>query len=194
LKTGLLFGSFNPIHQGHLIVAEHFIGHSLADEVWLIVSPQNPFKSPADLLPQNDRLEMARLAVESNPRLRISDIEFSLPTPSYTIDTLRQLQTLHPEREFSLIIGEDNVMGFYGWKNYTEILSAFKVCVFPRHTAVLSVEPAQDLSKQMIRVSAPRIEISATMIREHIHRGRSIRYLVPDKVREYITAKRLYAL
>ncbi len=189
MKVGLLFGSFNPIHIGHLILANFMATNTDLDTVWLVVSPQNPFKPSNTLLHEFDRLHMVSLAIADNPNLGVSNIEFSMPKPSYTIDTLTYLQEKYPSYEFVLIMGEDNLPFFPKWKNYESILEFHKVYVYPRSgsaTTELSEQPNVSF------VKAPILDISATFIRQCIKEEKSIKYLVPEDVIEYIKAKKLY--
>ncbi len=193
MKVGLFFGSFNPIHIGHLIIANTVRGYAKLDQVWFIVSPQNPFKSSKSLLPDVDRLRMVELAIEDNFELRVSNIEFSMPKPSYTVDTLAYLKERYPQHLFSLVLGSDNLRHFHKWKNYQEILNHYGMIIYPR----------PDMEKDKIReeiknhpairmVSAPLIDISATFIRDCMKHDISIKYLVHDRVAEYIDAKKFY--
>jgi nicotinate-nucleotide adenylyltransferase len=191
VKTGLLFGSFNPVHTGHLIIAEHFLNEGVAEEVWLVVSPHNPFKDPASLAPVTDRLAMARIAVEQNPRIQVCDIELSLPTPSYTAHTLRYLFATFPDRTFTLIIGEDNLAGMHGWKDSAWLLSNIELAVFPRSGSMNS-DPAPQIPHTFTQ--APLIGISSTAIRDLIRVGKSVKYLVPERVELYIVEHNLYSL
>lgn len=189
-KVGLLFGSFNPIHNGHLVIAQSVVNAHLTDEVWIVVSPQNPFKDPKSLLNQYDRLHLVQLAVEGNMQIKPCDIEFKLPKPSYTIDTLTYLQERHANYDFVVIMGEDNLEHFAKWKNYEQILKYYTLIVYPRIGYT-----APDIYKNNPRISflaVPRIEISATYIRQIIKSGGSIRYLVPDNVFDYIAATKLW--
>lgn len=189
MKIGLYFGSFNPIHNGHLAIANIVANDTDLDKVWFVVSPHNPFKKKADLLHEFDRLEMIRASIYDNTKLDVSDIEFNLPKPSYTVDTLAYLREKHPKHDFSLIIGGDNLSHFHKWKNYEQILEHHNLLVYPRNdskTTELSNNP------NIKMVEAPLLDISATYIRKAVKDGRSYKYLIPDEAREYIKNKKLY--
>lgn len=189
MKIGLFFGSFNPVHIGHLVIANVMAENSDLDKVWFVVSPHNPFKSSKSLIHEFDRYEMVRLAIHDNHNLEVTDVEFQLPRPSYTIDTLTFLQEKYPEHEFKLIIGEDNLGQFTKWKNYENILQFYGLYVYPRpdcKTSSLLESPAVKL------VEAPLLDISATYIRNTIRLGQSVRYLIPQPVEDYIKDKKLY--
>lgn len=189
MKVGLFFGSFNPIHQGHLILAEAVLTKTEIQELWFIISPQNPFKQKKNLLSEYDRLKLVELAVEDNDKVRASNIEFFLPKPSYTIDTLTHLADKYRKHEFSLVMGQDNLQHLHKWKNYEAILKYYPIYVYPRVTA----EPGPlDEHPGVTLFEAPLLNISATYIRKEIKAGNSIRYLVPNEVREYIETKGLY--
>ncbi len=190
MKIGLFFGSFNPIHVGHLILANTMATHADLAEVWLVVSPQNPFKKQHTLLHEFDRYEMVEKAIFDNARLRACDVEFHLPKPSYTIDTLTYLQEKHPQKEFVLIMGSDNLQGFAQWKNHDKILEYYSVYVYPRPEAGES--PFHQHPKVKL-IEAPLLDISATYVRKCIQQGKSIRYLVPEAVEELIRRKGFYA-
>lgn len=184
-KVGLYFGSFNPVHTGHLIIAEYFATRTELDEVWLVVSPQNPFKVNSDLAPEQHRLEMVKLAIHDNPILQTCAIEFELEKPSYTVNTLRVLSKNFPKYSFTLLIGEDNIPSFHKWMEYEFILDNYAVRVFPRlHNSNRS--EIRLIGKDVKMVDAPLIEISSTYIRESIKLGKSIRYLTSDVVVNYI--------
>jgi nicotinate-nucleotide adenylyltransferase len=189
MKIGLFFGSFNPIHIGHLIIANIMAENTELQAVWFVVSPQNPFKKSNSLLHEFDRLDMVEMAIDDNPRLKATDIEFHLPKPSYTIDTLTVIQEKFPQHSFRLIIGEDNLVQFTKWKNYQQILQYFGLYVYPRPGSAKS-----DLLQhpQVTVVEAPLLDISATFIRERIRQNKSVRYLVPDRVEQYIMRKKFY--
>lgn len=185
-KVGLFFGSFNPIHIGHMIIANLVKETTDVDEVWFIVSPQNPFKKNKNLLHEFDRLDMVRLATSDDYSFRVSDVEFSMPKPSYTIDTLTVLAEKHPDINFRLIIGGDNLASFPRWKNHEQILEHFGLIVYPRPNAGNS--ELKD-HKNVRFIDAPEIDISATLIRKLIKEGKSIKYLVPEPVAVQIKAK-----
>jgi nicotinate-nucleotide adenylyltransferase len=189
MKIGLFFGSFNPIHIGHLIIANTMATSTDLEQVWFVVSPQNPFKKTKSLLHEFDRFDMVEQAINDNSHLRATNIEFSMPKPSYTIDTLVRLGEKYPQHTFRLIMGEDNLELFVNWKNYDKILDYYGVYVYPRPRSVespLKVHPAVKL------VEAPLLDISATFIRNCIRTNRSIRYMVPDAVEEMIARKKFY--
>jgi len=189
LKVGLFFGSFNPIHVGHLIIANIMVEHTDLDEVWFVVSPQNPFKKNNNLLHEFDRLEMVRQAVHDDYKFKASDVEFNMPRPSYTIDTLTWLSEKNKDKEFVLIIGEDNLAQFPRWKNYETILEYYSLYVYPRQDS----EPSELKNHPKVKwVSAPMIDISATFIRKCVTEGKSIRYMVPDSVENYIKDHKFY--
>ena len=189
MKIGLFFGSFNPIHMGHMIIANLMAETADLKKVWFIVSPQNPLKPSKGLLHEHDRYDMVRAAINDNYKLEVSDIEFHLPKPSYTIHTLVHLKEKHPDKEFKIIIGEDNLTSFTKWKNYERILEDYGLCVYPRPNAQPS-ELKQHPNVTM--VEAPTLDISATFIRNCIRKGQSVRYLVPDPVEEMIRTRGFY--
>lgn len=183
-RVGLLFGSFNPIHVGHLILANHFATRTDLDAVWLVVSPQSPFKVGEELLPEADRLRLVQLAVADNPRLAASDVEFTLPRPSYTIGTLDALRAQHPATEFVLLMGGDNLPGLPRWKAADRLQQELDIYVYPRPGYAL---PAP-LPPRVRVEEAPLLDISATFIRQSLRAGYSVRYLVPDAVERDIQA------
>lgn len=189
MKIGLFFGSFNPIHTGHMIIASVMVETTDLDKVWFVVSPQNPFKPGKGLLHEFDRYDMVRAAVYDNYKLEVSDIEFHLPKPSYTIHTLIHLSEKHPEKEFKVIIGEDNLENFTRWKSYERILEDYGLYIYPRPDVTNS-----DLKRHpnVKVVQAPLLDISATFIRNCIKKNQSVRYLVPDPVEEMIRSKKFY--
>lgn len=188
MEIGLYFGSFNPIHHGHLIIANHVLNETGLQKLWFVVSPQNPFKLNHSLLNEYDRLHLVRLATEDDNRIRASDIEFSLPKPSYTIDTMTYLREKHPADNFSIIMGSDSFQNIDKWKNYEQLLENFTIYIYLRR----GFEVRKHGNGNIEILEAPMLEISATHIRELISKGKSIRYLVPEKVREEIEANRYF--
>jgi nicotinate-nucleotide adenylyltransferase len=189
VKIGLFFGSFNPVHNGHLIIANYVRETTDLDKVWLVVSPQNPFKVKLTLLNEYDRLHLIKLAIEGNDHLRTSDIEFKLPKPSYTIDTLTHLKEKYPTYEFSLIMGGDNLTSLNKWKNYELILNNHDIYVYKRDGDEENPFPER---KTIHFLDVPLLDISATFIRENIQKGHSMQYFLPDKVWEYVRDHNLY--
>lgn len=189
-KTGLFFGSFNPIHVGHLILAEYFATQTELDEVWMVVTPQNPLKKKDSLLDQYLRLDLVNRAIATNPRLKACDIEFQLPKPSYTIHTLIHLEQKYPDRSFSLIMGEDNLVSLPRWKNYEELMRRFEIWVYPR---VGQTQTHLAGHPNIHLVQAPVIEISSTQIRDNLRRGKSVRYLLPEQIHDYILKEQFYS-
>lgn len=194
-KVGLYFGTFNPIHIGHLVIANFMANHAGLDEVWLVVTPHNPLKERKDLLPDNHRLQMTKLATLDNNQLQVSDIEFELPQPNYTYHTLQTLNERNPDTEFSLIMGEDNLRGLHRWKDQDKITAEYDILVYPR-SQTEGENPYVDAPIiNMSRVEiydAPLIRISSTFLRDSIGRKNDIRYLVPDTVINYISNNYLY--
>lgn len=189
-KTGLFFGSFNPVHVGHMIIANYMATQTDLDEVILIVSPQNPLKPQAALLNNYDRLHLVNLAIGDNPVLRSSDIEFALPTPSYTIDTLMYLKEKYPSKDFTLIMGGDNLKYLHKWKNYEQLLEHYSIYLYNRPTFHV---PDSLLNHQSIKIfDTPQMHISATYIRKCIRENKSIEYLVPDAVFKYLQTTNFY--
>jgi nicotinate-nucleotide adenylyltransferase len=188
-KIGLFFGSFNPIHIGHLIIANVMAENTDLDKVWLVVSPQNPLKPSKGLLHEFDRYDMAKAAVADQYKIEVSDVEFHLSKPSYTIHTLAYLTEKHPTKEFKVIMGEDNLENFKKWKNYEQILDQFGLYVYPR-PGVTNTELSRHANVKM--VEAPLLDISATYIRQCIKSNKSIRYLVPEVVENMIRVKNFY--
>jgi nicotinate-nucleotide adenylyltransferase len=188
MKIGLYFGSFNPIHIGHLIIANHVLNSTDIQKIWFIVSPQNPLKKSNSLLNEYDRLHLAKLAVEGDTRIVVSDIEFKLPRPSYTVDTLTYLKEKYPENDFSVIMGSDSYQNLDNWKNFDVIVKNYSIYVYLR--------PGFDISPKYATepniLEAPLLQISATGIRALVREGKSIRYMVPAKVVEEIERNRYY--
>ena len=188
-KIGLFFGSFNPIHIGHLVIANVMAENTDLAKVWLIVSPQNPLKPSKGLLHEFDRYDLVKAAIADNYKLEVSDIEFHLPKPSYTIHTLARLRELHPDKEFKVIVGEDNLENFAKWKNYQQILDQFGLYLYPRPNVTNSDFKRHPNVKL---IDAPLLDISATFIRNCIKNNKSIRYLVPETVETMIRVKNFY--
>ncbi|MFD1164131.1 nicotinate (nicotinamide) nucleotide adenylyltransferase [Sphingobacterium daejeonense] len=189
-KVGLFFGSFNPIHIGHLIIANYMANYTTLDEVWFVVSPQNPFKDKKSLGNMYDRLEMVNLAIEGSENLRACDIEFSLPQPSYTIDTLTHLAEKYPNKDFLLIMGEDNLQGLMKWKNADIILRDYKIIVYPRpgyNAGEMKEHPS------VLMTDTPVMELSSTFLRNAIREGKSVKFYSPDAVIDFIDKKGLYS-
>jgi nicotinate-nucleotide adenylyltransferase len=182
MEIGLFFGSFNPIHVGHLIIANHILNETALEKIWFVVSPQNPFKTSATLLNEYDRLHLVRTAVEEDPRIRASDIEFTLPKPSYTVNTLAFLSEKYPEHTFSIIMGSDSFQNLHKWKNYEVIIKRCPVYVYLRP----GFEVVNTINAKLTIVDAPMLQISATQIRELIKNGKSVRYMIPQPVIEEI--------
>lgn len=188
-KTGLFFGSFNPVHVGHMIIANFMVTQTELEEVWLVVSPQNPFKKAGSLARDHDRLHLVKLAIGDTPGLRASNVEFDLPKPSYTIDTLAVLRDKYPDRAFSLIMGGDNLPTLPKWKNYKIILRDYDIHVYNRpgfEAGELAEHPRVSFHE------APLMNLSATYIRRAIKSGHSVRYLVPDAVAAELAASGMY--
>ena len=201
MKIGLYFGTFNPIHVGHMIIANHMAEFSDLDQIWMVVTPHNPLKKKDTLLADNIRLELVFLATGDFPKIKPSDIEFRLPQPNYTVHTLAHLQDKFPQYEFALIMGEDNLKSFHKWKNYEVILENHEVYVYPRISKdadpsvkdeLLQQSPAFKNHPKIHVIDAPVVEISSTFIRESIKNKKNIRPLLPEKVWEYIDHNNLY--
>lgn len=188
-KIGLFFGSFNPIHNGHLMLANYLAEYGDMDEIWFVVSPQNPFKDKKSLLADRHRMYMVELAIKGDERFQVCDIEFYMPQPSYTIDTLTRLQERHPNTDFYLICGMDNIESFKKWKNYEMILQYHHLMVYPRK-GYSSNELVEHPSVTV--VEAPEIEVSSTFIRNAIGEGKDVRYFVPKEVYQYIVDMHFY--
>ncbi len=191
MKIGLYFGTFNPIHIGHLIIANHIAEHADLDQIWMVVTPHNPFKKKDTLLDDYHRLQMVHLATEDFPKIKPSDIEFKLSQPNYTVNTLAHLQEKFPKNEFSLIMGEDNLKSFHKWKNYEVILQNHDIYVYPRiSTDVENLELRNHPKVHFIE--APIVEISSTFIRESIKNNKNVKPLLSSKVWEYIDHNNFY--
>lgn len=191
MKVGLYFGTFNPIHVGHLIIANHMAEFSGLDQVWFVVTPHNPFKQKATLLNDYTRMELVRLAIADYPKLKASDIEFKLPQPNYTVHTLAHLEEKFPDHDFVLIMGEDNINSLHKWKNYEVILDRYDIHVYPR---VKSGEllPQFKNHPKIHFTDAPVVEISSTFIRNAIKEKKNVRALLPEKTWQYIDHNNIY--
>lgn len=196
MKIGLYFGSFNPIHIGHLVIANHIAEYSVLDQVWFVVTPHNPFKKKNSLLDNYQRLEMVYRATKDYTKLRPSDIEFNLPQPNYTINTLTYLQEKYPDHQFSLIMGEDNLKSFHKWKNYQLILENHDIYVYPRisgnNTDNSRGETQFDGHKKIHPIDAPVMELSSTFIRKSIKEGKNVKPMLPEFVWEYLDEMNFY--
>ncbi len=187
MNIGLYFGSFNPIHIGHLIIANHIVENSNLDKIWFVLSPHNPLKEAHTLLNEYNRLHLVQLAIENNTKFRASNVEFHLPKPSYTIDTLTYLKEKFPLENFTVIMGSDSFQNLPRWKNYEQILQQYHIIVYNR--------PGFDVKQELNHVQlidAPLLEISSTFIRQQIKAGKSIRYLLPQAVADYILENNYY--
>ena len=203
MKVGLYFGTFNPIHIGHLVISNYMAEYTDLDQVWLVVSPQNPLKKKKSLLADYHRLALVKVAIDDNDKLRASDIEFKMPLPSYTSDTLAYLKQQHPNIAFSIIMGEDNLRTFHKWKNFERILAQHHVYVYPRVLTIQEEQevqemgslPDNELSKhpQIIFCDdAPVMKVSASFIRQAIKDGKDVRYLLTDPVHQYVDEMNFY--
>ena len=192
MNIGLYFGTFNPIHIGHLIIANHMVEHSDLEEVWFVVTPHNPFKEKKSLLDNHHRLTLVELAVEDYPKLKATDIEFKLSQPSYTINTLVHIAEKFPNHQFSLIMGEDNLSGFHKWKNYELILQNHFIYIYPRIKTIDENESLIINHSHIKVIDAPIIQISATSIRKWIKNKKNVRPLLPLKVWNYIDEMNFY--
>ncbi len=188
-KIGLYFGSFNPIHVGHLLVANYIAEFGPVDEVWLVVSPHNPFKTKESLLANHHRLQLVNLAIGDYPKLKASAIEFDLPTPSYTVNTLAHLSEKYPKHQFSLIMGSDNLENFHKWKNYEAIIEHYHILVYPRNT--FKGHALLDNPKFSL-VNAPEVEISSSFIRQAIHDKKDVRHFLSPAVWDYVKEMHFY--
>lgn len=194
-KIGLYFGSFNPVHIGHLAIAGYMTEFGGLDQVWFVVSPHNPLKKKETLLADNHRYYMAQLAIGDSDRLKVSDIEFKLPVPSYTIDTLTYLNEKYPVNEFCLVMGEDNLFTLHKWKNVTDLVKKYPIYVYPRPVSIKPPSVLLDqilLSADIHSVDAPLMEISGTFIREGIRNGKDMSYFLPATVWRYIKEMHFY--
>ncbi|WP_428741769.1 nicotinate (nicotinamide) nucleotide adenylyltransferase [Tenacibaculum sp.] len=191
MKVGLFFGSFNPIHVGHLVIANHIAEYSDLDQVWFVVTPHSPFKKKSTLLDNYQRLEMVYRATKDYTKLNPCDIEFNLPQPNYTINTLTYLQEKYPTHEFALIMGEDNLKSFHKWKNYELILKNHHIYVYPR-VSENTIETQFDGHKKIHPINAPIMELSSTFIRKSIKQGKNVQPMLPQHVWEYLDEMNFY--
>lgn len=191
MKIGLFFGTYNPIHVGHLIIANHLAEHSDLDQIWLVVTPQSPHKTKQSLLDNHQRLELVFLATKDYPKLAPSAIEFNLPQPNYTVRTLAYLEEKHPENQFALIMGEDNLRSLPKWKNAEVIMGNYPIYVYPRKMNPSSIS-ASFSSETVTYIDAPIIEVSSTFIRQQIKDGKNIKALLPMAVWNYIDEMNFY--
>ncbi len=189
MHVGLFFGSFNPVHVGHMVLANYMASFTDIEQVWFVVSPHNPLKQKSSLLDQNQRLHMVNLAIGDNTKFKSSNIEFSLPQPSYTVNTLAHLKEKYPQHRFSLIIGEDNLESFTKWKNYEEILKHHVLYVYPRPNIQSSDLKAH---KSVVMTEAPMMDISSTMIRQAIKDKKDVSCFVPPDVWQYLDEMNFY--
>lgn len=189
MQIGLFFGSFNPVHVGHMVLANYMLEFTPMDEIWFVVSPHNPLKQKTSLLDQHQRLALVNLAIDDHPKIKASNIEFSLPQPSYTINTLVHLQEKYPNHQFNLIMGQDNLTTFHKWKNYEEILNHFKIMVYPRPNCLST---PFDKHPNVLITQAPVMEISSTFIREALRQKIDLRFFLPDKVWKEIDEMNYY--
>jgi nicotinate-nucleotide adenylyltransferase len=198
MKIGLFFGTFNPIHVGHLVIANYMAQHSELDQVWLVVTPQNPLKQKTTLLPDFHRLMLVKEAIDDNPKLKASDVEFTLKKPNYTIHTLTHLMECYPQDEFALILGEDNLRTLHKWYNYEQLLENHKLYVYPRAMTEAETE-TEDVSNKLVRHKnvifchdVPIMNVSSTFIRNSIKAGKDVRYLLTEPVLKYIEEMNFY--
>lgn len=191
MKIGLYFGTFNPIHIGHLIIANHMAEHSDLEQIWMVVTPHNPLKQKNSLLDDRQRYHMVQLATEDYPKIKPSDIEFKLPQPNYTVNTLAHLNDKFPQHEFSLIMGEDNLNSLHKWKNYDYILEHYDLYIYPRISSETKNSTFEN-HPRIYKIDAPIVEISSTFIRENVKSKKNVRPLLPESVWEEIDYNNYY--
>jgi len=198
-KIGLFFGSFNPIHVGHLLIANHMINFTDLQEIWFVVSPHNPHKKKASLLEDYHRLAIVKEAIDDNLNFKASDIEFSLPKPSYTVETLASLKEKYPTYQFSILMGEDNLRSFHKWKNYEVILENNPIFIYPRVLTIQELESGKAIKQNELvnhpnitMTDAPVMKISSSYIRQLIKQGKSIKYLMTEQARQYVEEMNFY--
>lgn len=199
MKIGLYFGSFNPIHIGHLIIANYMVDHTDLNQIWFVVSPHNPLKDKKTLLPDYHRLALVKEAVEDNPRLRANDIEFGLEQPNYTVKTLAVLNEKYPDYEFSLLMGEDNLYTLHKWYNYEYLLKNYRIFVYPRTGSIRETtskgrgtDNLHQYPEIIFMTDAPVMNVSSSYIRRSIENGRDVRYLLPPPVLKYVDEMGFY--
>lgn len=198
-KIGLFFGSFNPIHIGHLLIANHMVNFTDLQEIWFVVSPHNPHKKKASLLEDYHRLAIVKEAIDDNPKFKASDIEFALPKPSYTVETLVHLKEKYPEYQFSILMGEDNLRSFHKWKNYEVILKNNPIFIYPRVLTIQELESGKPIEQNELinhpnitLTDAPVMKVSSSLIRKLIKEGKSIKYLMTELARKYVEDMNFY--
>jgi len=198
-KIGLFFGSFNPIHVGHLLIANHMVEQTDLQEIWFVVSPHNPHKKKASLLDDYHRLAIVKEAIDDNPKFKASDVEFVLPQPSYTVETLAHLKEKYPTHQFSLLMGEDNLRSFHKWKNYEVILKNNPIFIYPRVLTIQEREAAKPLEQNellkhpnMTLTDAPVMKVSSSRIRRLIKEGKSVKYLLTEPAHQYVEEMNFY--
>lgn len=189
MKIGLYFGSFNPVHVGHLIIASHIAANTPLGQIWFVISPQNPLKKAGSLLNENHRKQLIDIAIEGEKKLKTSNVEFKLPKPSYTIDTLTYLTEKYPQHQFSIIMGSDSFSNIKRWKNFEFLLKNFEIFIYERPGFKMDIKEYRNINV----LNAPLLEISSTHIRELIHLKKSIRFLVPDVVKDEIERQQYYS-
>ena len=190
MKVGLFFGTYNPIHVGHMVIANYMVEYTDLDKLWIVVTPHNPFKEKKSMLADYHRLQLVKIAIEDDNRFKASDIEFNLPQPNFTIHTLAYLKEEHPDTEFVLVMGADNLSHFRKWKNYEEILEKYRIYVYPRAEGVVLNELVEH--PRISFYDAPLMQISSSFIRESIKNGKDVRYYLPKDVHSYIREMHFY--